>query len=222
MKTNRLLLLFLICILGVGPLPAQEKAKIYDLFETAEKKKLEVFNREVSTFSESGKKGIRFSASQGDGIAWLSGTEFSNGTIEVDIRGKDLMQQSFVGIAFHGLDNTTFDGIYFRPFNFRSTDPVRKIHAVQYISHPENTWQVLREKHNGIYEKAVNPAPDGNDWFHARILVRHPEVFVYVNGSNEPSLAVKQLSSTKKGKIGLWVGNGSGGDFANLVITGQD
>jgi len=44
-----------------------------------------------------------------------------------------------VGIAFHGSDNKTLDAIYFRPFNFQSTDPVRKIHAVQYVSHPDNT-----------------------------------------------------------------------------------
>jgi hypothetical protein len=27
-------------------------------------------------------------------------------------------------VAFHGVDATTYDSIYFRPFNFRAADPV--------------------------------------------------------------------------------------------------
>ena len=193
----------------------------YDLINLFDNNKFEVFNRKLSPFSEKEMRGVRFSKSNGDGIAWINGVEFSNGIIELDIRGKDVMQQSFVGIAFHGVNNETLDAIYFRPFNFRSTDPVRKIHAVQYISHPDYTWQVLREQHNGDYEKAITPAPDGNDWFHARIVVLYPKVTVFVNGNSEPSLVVDQLNERNTGKIGLWVGNTSDGDFANLQITNK-
>ena len=52
-----------------------------------------------------------------------------------------------------------------------------------------------------------------------RIVVASPSVKVYVNDANEPSLVVGQLSDRKKGLLGLWVGNTSGGDFANLRIT---
>jgi hypothetical protein len=197
----------------------QEQTVKYDLFKLWKDNKFEVFNRQLSQFSENEMKGVRFSRNIGDGIAWLKGVEFSDGIIDLDIRGKDVMQQSFVGIAFHGVNNETLDAIYFRPFNFRSTDPVRKIHAVQYISHPDYTWQVLREKHNGEYEKAVTPAPDGNDWFHAKIVVQYPKVTVFVNGNSEPSLVINKLNERKTGKVGLWVGNTSDGDFANLQIT---
>ena len=193
----------------------------YDLYGLCENKKLEPFNRQISQFAENEKKGIRFSKNTGDGIAWLKDVEFSNGIIELDIRGKDLMQQSFVGVAFHGVNNETLDAVYFRPFNFKSTDPVRRIHAVQYISHPDYTWSALREKYNGKYEKAVTPAPNGNEWFHAKIVIQYPEVTVYVNGNSEPSLVVDKLNDRKTGKIGLWVGNNSDGDFANLQITNQ-
>ena len=193
-----------------------------DLMGMAENRKLEVFNRTVKSFSENDKKGIRFSKNENDGIAWLSGIEFSNGIIELDIRGKDVLQQSFVGLAFHGVDNKTLDAVYFRPFNFQSTDPVRKIHAVQYVSHPDYTWDVLREKFNGKYEKAVNPQPNGNEWFHAKIIIKYPLVTVFVNSNSEPSLSIEKLNNRKTGKIGLWVGNNSDGDFANLQITLQD
>jgi len=55
-------------------------------------------------------------------IVWLKDVNFSTGTIEVDLRGKDIPQRSFLGIAFHGVDTVTYDAIYFRPFNFQSTD----------------------------------------------------------------------------------------------------
>ena len=190
-----------------------------DLFSLLENNKLEIFNRKVVTFLEKDKKGIRFSKNENDGIAWINGMEFSNGTIELDIRGKDQYQQSFVGVAFHGVDNNTLDAVYFRPFNFQSSDPVRKIHAVQYVSQPDKTWQVLREQYPGIYEKAVIPATGGNEWFHAKIVIEYPVITIYFNGSKEASLTVEKLNKRTTGKIGIWVGNNSDGDFANLQIT---
>jgi Domain of Unknown Function (DUF1080). len=225
MKTKKLTKLLLPTVLGflnILSVSGQGKSIKYDLADLLKNNKLVLFNREITTFSENDKKGIRFSKNTNDGIAWLMGVEFSNGTIEVDIRGKDVFQQSFVGIAFHGLDNNTLDAVYFRPFNFQSTDPIRKIHAVQYVSHPDNTWNILREKQNGKYEKAVIPAPNGNEWFHAKIVIQYPHVTVYVNGNADPSLSIDKLNNRKTGKIGLWVGNGSDGDFANLQITNQN
>jgi hypothetical protein len=206
-------------ILGALSMTAQDKVIKYDLVTLLEEKGIDAFNREISIFSENGIEGIRFSKNANDGIGWLKEVEFSNGTIDLDIRGKDVLQQSFVGVAFHGVDNETLDVVYFRPFNFRSDDPVRKIHAVQYISHPKFTWPFLRENHNGKYEKDVTPSPKGNEWFHARIVVRYPSVTVYVNGNSDPCLNIDKLNDRKTGKIGLWVGNGSDGDFANLQIT---
>lgn len=219
--TSRFCFATLLGLLSILTATGQTQLVKYDLINLFENGKIETFNRTLSQFSENDKKGIRFSKNQGDGIAWLKGIEFSNGIIEVDIRGKDIMQQSFLGIAFHGIDNETLDAIYFRPFNFQSSDPVRKIHAVQYVAHPDFTWQVLREKHDGLYEKAVIPAPAGNDWFHAKIIIDYPTVTVYVNGNPEPSLVIEKLNVRKTGRIGLWVGNTSDGDFANLKITNK-
>src|SRR5258707_625793 len=79
-------------------------------------------------------------------VAYLPGIEFANGSIEFDVKGKDVLQQSFVGVAFHGVDGTTYDAIYLRPFNFRAQDPARRSHSVQYISHPTYTWEKLRNE----------------------------------------------------------------------------
>jgi hypothetical protein len=40
-----------------------------------------------------------------------------------------------------------------------------------------------------------------------------------VNDATEPCLVVEQLSDRKSGWVGFWVGNGSGGEFANLKVT---
>jgi hypothetical protein len=215
----RVLSTMTICFFGILAANGQKQAVVYDLSVLAGQHKLDVHNREVTSFTDGVRKGIRFSAKENDGVAWLEGVTFSNGIIELDIRGKDVLQQSFVGVAFHGIDETNLDAIYFRPFNFQSEDPVRKIHAVQYVSHPLYTWNKLREERNGKYEKGIILAPKATDWFHAKIVLKYPMVTVYVNNSTEPSLTIEQLSDRKTGRIGLWVGNNSDGDFSNLKIT---
>ena len=180
---------------------------------------LDVFNRTATSVRDGARSGVHLSASADNGVAYLKGVEFANGTIELDIRGKDVQGQSFVGVAFHGVDDTTYDAVYLRPFNFKTDDPVRHSHAVQYVSHPTYPWQKLRAEHPGEYEQAVTPAPDPNGWFHVRVVVASPKVSVYVADATEPCLVVSQLSNRHKGRVGLWVGNGSDGDFANLRIV---
>lgn len=131
------------------------------------------------------------------------------------------MQQSFVGIAFHGLDNNTMDAIYFRPFNFQAQDAERKNHSVQYISLPSYDWQKLRTDFPNKYEHSLNPSPQPDEWFHVRVVINTPKISVYVNNNSTPDLVVEQLSNGKDGSIGFWVGNQSDGDFANLKITLQ-
>ncbi|PYO67191.1 MAG: hypothetical protein DMD69_10880 [Gemmatimonadetes bacterium] len=205
-------------LLAASRVVGQQKTIEPDLAALAEGNGLKVFNRSVSSLNDGARKGVRLSENPAEGVAYLRGIEFTNGTIEFDVRGKDVQQQSFVGVAFHGVDGTTYDAIYFRPFNFRAVDPARRIHAVQYISHPTYTWQKLRTEQPGKFEQAVNPVPDPNAWFHVRVVVASPRVSVFVGDAKEPSLVVDQLSDRKKGLIGLWVGNNSGGDFANFRI----
>jgi len=185
----------------------------FDLQQLLKDKKLNTNGRNVMPLSDGKRQGI-----SSNGIVWLNSVEFSNGTIEIDLRGKDVPQQSFLGIAFHGVDTVTYDAIYFRPFNFQSSDPVRKIHAVQYISEPDYPWHKLREEKNGKYEKGIDPPPSATAWFHARIEVRGSAITVYVNNSTAPSLTVDKLNSRKDGMIGIWA-EGLNGDFANLTIN---
>jgi len=183
---------------------------------TAEKFK--TFNRTASTVREGGSAVVKVNEADGPGIVWLTGKQFTEGTIEVDIKGKNQYQQSFVGIAFHGENDTTYEAVYFRPFNFRTTDAVRKLHAVQYIANPQFDWPKLRADFPNQYEKPVDPAPDPDQWFHVRLQVHGGKISVFVNGSKLPALAVEQLVNRQGKMIGYWVGNGSAGSWKNLKV----
>lgn len=213
--------LWAVALLTLSSASAQKKDGAIDLVELARESGFRLENRTLQVLSDGNQPGVRLDekSDASEGVAWLPSTRFSEGTIEVDVRGKDVLQRSFVGIAFHGSGERNYDAIYFRPFNFRSSDPVRRVHAVQYISLPKYDWPVLRREFPDQYEKGIDPAPDPSDWFHARIVVDDETIQVFVNDNATPSLTVRKLSDRREGPIGLWVGTSSGGDFANLKIT---
>jgi hypothetical protein len=196
----------------------QNKAIEPDLGVLADGKGLNPSNRSLSRLTEGMRKGVRVSGAEGEWPVYLPDLKFANGTIELEMKGKDVQGGSFIGVAFHGVDGTTYDAIYFRPFNFKTDDQARVLRAVQYVSQPAHPWQKLRTDTPGQYEKPVKPVPDPNDWFHARIVVASPKVSVFVANATEPCLTVNQLSDRKNGLVGVWVGNTSGGDFANFKI----
>ncbi len=202
-----------------GPLAAQAVDTL-DLTGVGRDPHWQVAGRTTSVVEVKGKRALELSGAPGDGVVWLAGYDFANGTIDLDILGRSRpVQGSFVGVAFRVVDGGTYDAVYFRPFNFRAPDSAAHAHAVQYVSQPRWTWDVLRAQHPGQYERAVVPEPDGDEWLHARIVVQRPTVSVYVNGASTPALVVNELSEWTGGSVGVWVGNGSGGDFANLRIT---
>jgi hypothetical protein len=177
------------------------------------------YNRHLIKKTEGAAQVIDMDENENPGIAWIKGQRFSNGTIDVDMKGRDMQQRSFLGIAFHGANDTTYEAIYFRPFNFRATDPEHKVHALEYIALPQFDWPKLRSEHHNQYEKGVNPIPDPMGWFHARIEVHGEMVKVYVNASTTPSLVITSLTHTGGEMIGYWVGNGSDGSWKNLKIV---
>jgi hypothetical protein len=180
--------------------------------------KLKPVNREVAQLEER-KDAVHVNEKQGTGIVWLEGANFTEGTLEVDVRGRDVFQKSFVGIAFHGKDDSTYEAVYVRPFNFRSTEPARHDHAVQYIAPSQYDWRPLREKFPGEFENSVDSSIIPASWVHLRVVVSGTKIQSYVGNVNSPTLSVRKLGQQDHGMVGLWTGNNSDGDFANLRIT---
>jgi hypothetical protein len=214
---------FYFCLMSfflmISNLSHAQNAKAIDLYEAVKNNKIDVINRKLTLINDESHKGIRLSKDYGEGVAWLKGIEFSNGIIEFDVRGENVQQHSFVGIAFHGKDDATFDAIYLRPFQFKSEDPVLKSHSIQYISLPNFTWRVLRAKFPNKYENSIKQDLDPNSWVRIRIEVKDSTVSAYINGSKEACLVVQKVTNIATGSIGFYVADTSGGDFANITIT---
>jgi len=181
--------------------------------------KLESANREIEIVPSGSGDYLKIIENKKEGIAWLPVEDFKDGTIEIEMRGKDVFQRSFIGIAFHGAGDNDYDAVYCRPFNFFASEPVRRIHAVQYVSHPDFTWERLREERNAVFEKEIINPPDPNDWFVMKLVIDGKTVKAYINNESHPSLTVEKLNDQTSGKIGLFTADSSGGDFKAIKIN---
>jgi hypothetical protein len=179
---------------------------------------LRVVNREATPLPER-PGAIRLSERAGDGVAWIEGTNFGEGTIDLQVRGRDVFQQSFLGIVFNRTSDTSYEGVYLRPFNFRATDPDRHQHAVQYIAVPDYNWPRLRKEFPEEFENPVDASVDPLGWVRLRVVVSARSIQIFVGVVKTPTLEVRRLQTATGGSIGLWVGNNSNGDFADLVLT---
>lgn len=223
MNTN-ILTAALVC-LGLSHAHAQEKPDTPNLATVADGKAWKVTHATAESMELDGKRAVKLMA-EGDsangivGLALPAGLSFTTGTIDIDLKGKNLRGRSFLGVAFNVVDEKTFEAVYFRPFNFKADEPFRS-RAVQYIAWPVNTWEHLRKTTPGKYENRIDPVPDPDSWFHARIEVTERQVRVFVNEAKAPSLVVERLSTggTKR-PAGLFVDSAEG-VYANLKVTHQ-
>jgi hypothetical protein len=149
---------------------------------------------------------------------WIPLKDFKNGKIEMVARGKDILQGSFYGIAFHAQNDSLFDVVYCRPFNYQTKDSLRRSHAIQYGSFPHLDWQELRVSFPGIYEKCIETAPKADDWVILTLDIKDEEVKAYINHADKPWLIVKKLNNRTGGKIGIF---GINSDIKKLIVTGD-
>jgi hypothetical protein len=150
----------------------------------------------------------------GEGLVYDPSVSLTEGDIELDM----LADGDFVGVAFQIRDEHTYDAVYFRPANFASPDSGPRSRAIQYVAHPQYSWSTLRRDSPGAYEDPINVPIRPGDWFHVRVQLASGRVRVYLNRSAEPAMDVADLGPPGAGSAGAWVGNGSGGTVANLVV----
>lgn len=212
---NKLIVVSLSMLVGAvqSATPSAQRINLADRLAAGT---IKVVNREIAAGSDGS---VHLSARSDVGIAWIDGTDFGEGAIEIDVKGKDVFQQSFLGLAFHGQDDNTYESVYVRPFNFRATDPARRDHAVQYMTVPEFDWPRLREQFPEEFENPVNSTLSPTDWVPLRVVVRGQRVQVFVGLVANVTLEARKLGTLDRGKVGLWVGNNSDGDFKDLRIT---
>jgi hypothetical protein len=212
MSLKKVGLIIIMFCCAIADMQAQQLNK-YKLADLLHQNKLETNASNQTHLLDDAKNAITTK-----GIVWLKGSDFKQGSIDIDLRGKDVFLQSFLGIAFHAKDTVNYEVIYFRPFRFQSTDTPTRKWSVQYMSMPGYDYVKLRKEHPGVYENSITPAPQAADWFHATIISKGDSVLVYINHSLKPSLAIKKIDSQDSGMIGLWT-SGLSGDFANLSVS---
>ncbi len=204
-----------------GPPPARNaetSSEAIDLAQRLAAKGLRAVDRDVAPL-EQGADGAYVGEGTGPGVVWIEGADIGQGTIAVDVCGRDVLQRSFLGVAFHRQDDKTYEAVYLRPFNFRADDPARHQHAVQYIAVPKNDWPQLRQAFPEEFENPVDASVDPTGWIPLRIVLAADRVHVFVGASESPALEVRRLGAADMGLVGLWVGNGSDGGFANLRVA---
>lgn len=211
----------LILLLIISNLTFSQKKETLDLSDLHKKGKLQVVNREIKSVTDNGKSFIQLSENKEEGLVWLPTKGFENGKLTIRMRGKDVLQRSFIGVAFHGINDSTYDAVYCRPFNFFAKDSVRKIHAIQYISHPIFTWKKLRDERNGVFEKEIINPPNPNEWFSMTLIIDKKSVKAFINQDLKPSLVIEKLNIRQNGKLGIFVGDGAGGDFETIIIESK-
>jgi hypothetical protein len=202
---------------GVRQAAASNAPEKIDLAKLLTAGKLRAVNRDVAKLPEG--DGVHVTEKEGNGVIWIAGSDFGEGTIEADIRGRDVLQRSFLGVAFHGKDDNTYEAVYLRPFNFRIDDPARRQHAVQYIAVPDYDWPRLRKEFPEEFENPVDSSVAPTDWVPLRIVVKAKTIQIYVGRATSPALEVRKLGQQDRGMVGLWTGNNSDGDFANLRLS---
>lgn len=177
-----------------------------------------IINRDVLASEENIKNTLALTNKMGDGMAILKNENFVTGAIDLDIKGENNPGRSFVGVAFNIQNDSTYEAIYFRPFNFKSDELVRREHSLQYISHPKNTWRYLRTNHEGVYEAEYVNAPSPDDWFSVTIKITEDQVYVYDKKTKTELLHVNRLEEQVSDKIGLWSGFNSKGAYRNVKL----
>ena len=226
MRTPPLLVPFVVLLLSL-PL-SRLQAKEIDLATVAN---WQLENVEVKQAQYDGKKALNVRAKQlprergREHLAILADSEFTNGTIELELAGKPLqsagrMARGFIGVAFRVQkdDPKNYEAFYLRPTNGRAEDQLRRNHSVQYISHPGYPWMKLRNESPGKYESYTDLVPGA--WTKVKIVVHGADARLFVGDAEQPCLIVKDLKhGERSGAIALWIEPSTDAYFRNLRVT---
>jgi len=191
--------------------------------------KLQVLNGTVEKARHQGREAVKLTIAKGkedsdeDMMAIVPGTDFQDGTLEVDVSGApragaEPSAKGFIGLAFRVKDGENFELLYIRPVNGRLQNQAMRNHSTQYVSAPNFGWRKLREESPWVYESYTDLEP--GKWTHLKIVVAGEKAQLYVNGAKQPTLIVNDLKRGKsRGAVALWSHCTTDAYFANLKVT---
>jgi hypothetical protein len=225
-----LALIALVGVGGAGQNGGTQKRTTYALNATSG---LEFINANGQIVDYRGRRALHLTVlrdgeeDKGSMMGLVNGTNFHNGTIEVEVAGvpiaaMDPTGRGFVGVVFRVQQHIVkAENIYLRPTNGRADDQLRRNHAVQYESLPDFPWDRLRSEQPGVYESYADL--EAGAWTKMKIEVAGTTAKLYVNGAEQPCLIVNDLKlGDSRGQIGLWAFVATDAYFSNLAITKAD
>ena len=156
-------------------------------------------------------------------LAIVTGMDFHNGTIQLEVAGAPRAgapedSRGFIGIVFRAQDRgARGENIYLRPTNGRADDQLRRNHSTQYESIPDFRWHRLRKESPGVYESYADLDPGA--WTKMKIVVSGTKAQLFVNGADQPALIVNDLKlGETHGQIGLWAHKTTEAYFSSLTV----
>jgi hypothetical protein len=232
MYKSRILIL-MTCIFVSCSALGRQAAEDATTFRLDSLKALEVVNIKAEVADYQGRRAVRLirredqepqiSKANSESLAILTGTDFTDGTIEVEIAGVPATgapadSRGFIGIAFRVARHAAkFECFYLRPTNGRAEDQLRRNHSTQYISYPDYPWERLRKENPGVYESYADI--ESGTWTKIKIEVAGEKARLYVNGAKQPCLIVNDLKlGVSSGQIALWTTTETDAYFSNLTV----
>jgi hypothetical protein len=158
-------------------------------------------------------------------FAVLTGSDFADGVIEIDVSGARRQGYSdsdaagfkgFVGLSFR-VRGDSAERFYVRPDNARLDNQLFRNRSTQYEASPDYPWNRLRQENPGLYESYADLESGG--WTRLRIEVAGNKARLFINGASQPSLVVNDLKhGQSRGAIALWTRISSDAYFSNLRV----
>ena len=214
----------------VSVVHGQDSKTITSTFRLDSTDGLELVNTKAEAVDHLGKRAVHLvpvhGQEAGDGamLAILTGSDFKDGTIEVDVAGAPRPgvapdMRGFIGILFRAQSHgERAEDFYLRPTNGRADDQLRRNHSVQYESAPDFPWYRLRKENPGVYESYVDL--EAGVWTRMKIVVAGTKARLYVNGADQPCLIVNDLKLGEgHGQIALWAHVATDAYFSNLTVN---
>ncbi len=195
--------------------------------------KLELINARALWVDYRGRHALKLAPLEGhehdtdqEMAAVLTGSDFKDGVIEVDVSGarREGYSKTEDVSGFKGIVGLTFrmrgdsaERFYIRPENARLNNQLFRNRSTQYESSPDYPWQRLREENRGVYESYVDLEPGA--WTKLRIEVSGNKARLYVNAASQPCLIVNDLRHGEShGAIALWGRISTEAYFSNLHV----
>ena len=227
MRNTRFTLAFVLLFLLFPNMHGQQSKTPNSQLRLDSNNGLELVNAKAEFVTYRGQQAVRLVPLPGhesgdDGmLAILTGSDFRDGTIEVEVAGTPRPgadARGFIGVLFRVQDHgERAENFYLRPTNGRADDQLRRNHSVQYESAPDFPWFRLRKENPGQYESYVDL--DAGAWTKMKIVVSGTGARLYVNGADQPCLIVNDLKLGKtRGQIALWAHVTTDGYFSNLTV----